>query len=268
MVKIHTSSLNQVFLKQADLLRVLSPKMSTRRLSRAVVLAGTVSLGAFVSLVSVGAPVSAQVSEPLPEVEPGENAGQLPEDARFECQLFQGDFTVMYRPESQPEQVYAWATPGEMGGGWTAEKRCYTISERLESYRPEGLVDLQVGIENGYDTVCATTEQVSGLCKIVFTVPPGQDPVSTRDRVFENLALADGGTNTTVVNTFTGSGSPDILGQINDVLGTSGFSLPQASGPSSDAINLKPFLDAADGGTGSALRSRPTSRKLDPNNFR
>lgn len=224
--------------------------------------------GLLVSL-TAALPSYGQSSDPLPEVDPAADGTQLPEEARFECQLFNGEFTVMYRPETQPEQAYAWATPSEMGGGWTAEKRCYTISERLEAYRPEGLVDLQVGTENGYDVVCATTEQIPGLCKIVFTVPPGQDPVVTRDRVFENLALADGGSDTTIVNTYTGTGGPNILGQISEALGTQNF--PVLDTPSTaldNGINLKPFLDVADGGTGTALRTNAAGRPLNPDNFR
>ena len=221
------------------------------------------------SFAAVATPSAAQTSDPLPDVEFTSESSQVPTEACFECQISNGEYTVMYLPENQPESAYVWATPGEMGGGWTAEKRCFTISERLESYRPEGLAELQVGMENGYDTVCATTEQFPSLCKIVFTVPPGQNPVITRDLVFENLALADGGTDTTVVNTFTGSGNSGLLGEISDVI--SGFpisgSTPTPS--SSDSINLKPFLSPADGGTGAALGSpAPTGRPLNPDNFR
>ncbi|PZO13659.1 MAG: hypothetical protein DCF25_15865 [Leptolyngbya foveolarum] len=210
-------------------------------------------------------PAQAQSTRaPLPEVESSTNDNSLPTDARFECQISNGEYTVMYLPESQPNQAYAWATPAEMGGGWTAENRCYTISERLETYRPEGLTQLQVGKENGYDIVCATTEQEPGLCKIVFTVPTGQNPVATRDLVFENLTLADSGNDTTVVNTFTGTGN-NILGQITAALD---LPFPRRASSNRDGINLKPFLDVNDGGTGTALNNRPTARPLNPDSFR
>ncbi len=222
-------------------------------------------------------PSYAQSSEPLPDLETAgessaenpsaDNSNRLPADTRFECQMYQGEYTVMYLPESQPNQAYPWATPTAMGGGWDAEKRCSTISERLESYRPEGLVELQVGLENGYDVVCATTEQVPGLCKIVFTVPLGQNPVATRDRVFENLTLADAGSNTNVVNTFTANDASNILGQLGEALN---LPMPASSSarPAADTgIDLKPFLDTADGGTGSALR-KDTHPTLSPENFR
>ncbi|MEL7357749.1 MAG: COP23 domain-containing protein [Cyanobacteria bacterium J06560_6] len=214
-------------------------------------------------------PAIAQTSEPLPDVEPTTEGTAVPTEARFECQLSNGQYTVMYLPENQPGSSYVWATPGEMGGGWTAEKRCFTISERLESYRPEGLAELQVGTENGYDTVCATTEQFPSLCKIVFTVPPGQNPVVTRDLVFENLALADGGTDTTVVNTFVGNDNSDLLGEISSVINGYPLSGGASSAPVNDGINLKPFLSPADGGTGEALTTPAVpGRSLNPDNFR
>ena len=235
------------------------------RLGTALLLSGAL----VASLAAVTAPSFAQTSDPLPDVESTTESSQVPTEARFECQISNGEYTVMYLPENQPESAYVWATPGEMGGGWTAEKRCFTISERLESYRPEGLAELQVGMENGYDTVCATTEQFPSLCKIVFTVPPGQNPVITRDLVFENLALADGGTETTVVTTFTGSNNSGLLGEIGNVI--NGFPMPgNSTASSSDSgINLKPFLSPADGGTGTALNNAaPTGRPLNPDNFR
>ena len=79
---------------------------------------------------------------------------------RFACQMINGQHTVMYMPESQPGEAYAWATPTAMGGGWTEDRRCYEISRRLESYRPDGLVEMRTSVENGYDIVCVTTEAV------------------------------------------------------------------------------------------------------------
>lgn len=34
---------------------------------------------------------------------------------RFSCQLADGEYTVMYSPESEPDTLYAWAAPGDMG---------------------------------------------------------------------------------------------------------------------------------------------------------
>ena len=176
---------------------------------------------------------------------------------RFNCQYDDGEFVVMYSPASEPD-TYAWATPSEMGGGWTPERRCNAISDRLENYRPDGLLELKTGVENGYNVVCATTSENSA-CRIVFTVPEGQDPIETRDLVFENLAVANSGQETQGIRTFREDVS---TGNILEQIGTEfGFNLPQfptssQSIPSLErrsSIDLRPFLDPADGGTGSAL---------------
>ncbi|MEM9505305.1 MAG: COP23 domain-containing protein [Cyanobacteria bacterium P01_E01_bin.43] len=180
------------------------------------------------------------------------------DEARFTCQLQNGEYTVMYAPTSQPGAMYAWATPADMGSAWPADRRCAEISRRLEEYRPDGLLELQTGQENGYNTVCVTTESVPS-CRIVFTVPPGQDPVITRDMVFDNLVLADQGQTTDGVNTFVEG--DNILDGLGDVLG-----LPSGRSGSSGNIELQPFLDAADGGTGTRLNNN-SGRPLNPDNF-
>lgn len=193
------------------------------------------------------------------------------EDPRFTCQFFDGEYTVMYHPESQPDQAYAWATPGLMGGGWTPERRCNEISRRLEFYRPDGLLEMRIGTENNYNIICVTTQKSPDYCQIVLTVPPGQDPQLTRDRVFENLTIADSGESTAAVNTFVEKDNPsDLLDQVLDE-GLSVLGIGQLAIPASNSIDLRPFLDPADGGTGTQLyrgTSVPSTPSLNPDNFR
>jgi hypothetical protein len=212
-----------------------------------------------------GQSAQAQVNNPntIPTTTP-------PSDARFSCEIENGRYTVMYRPISQPGQSYAWATPTQLGGGWTEDRRCNEISRRLEFYRPDGLLELRTSVENGMDILCVTTEAVPG-CRIVLTVPPGQDPIATRDRIFGNLVTADSGQQTQGVVTYRGNGGQDILGQIGDAVGVDLSGLlggrrrstqsptqtsnqrPPQSAIGSDVIYLRPFLDPADGGTGERL---------------
>ncbi len=210
------------------------------------------------------------------ESEPEAGAGTVVIDGeqRFVCQYNQGEYTVMYQPESQPGETYAWAVPEDMGGGWTAERRCNEISRRLEMYRADGLVELTTGRENNYDIVCVTTE-ANNSCQIVFTVPQGQNAIATRDAVFENLATAEDGVATQGVNTFgSRQNNNNILGQIFGIFGGNSSPVTTSSSGFSRGINLKPFLDPSDGGTGSALtrgnNAMPTSpsRQLNPDLFR
>ncbi|GAC1470527.1 MAG: hypothetical protein NVS2B14_16430 [Chamaesiphon sp.] len=188
---------------------------------------------------------------------------------RFDCESVNGQYTVMYHPESQPGQAYPWAVPGYMGDNWTPQRRCNEISRRLESYRPDGLLEMRTDVVNGYNTICVTTEQVSS-CRIVLTVPRGQDPQAIRDRVFQNLTVADSGERTEGVNTFANSGSRTLNNLFK-------LGLPSRTfGNRSQNINLQPFLDARDGGTATHLtggiktRVQPgsTNHRLNPGNFR
>jgi hypothetical protein len=152
---------------------------------------------------------------------------------------------------------------------WTPERRCREIAARLELYRPDGLVEMQTGTENGYNTVCVTTDNVPG-CRIVFTVPRGQDPVTTRDGVFSNLAIADSGQQTAGVFTLQDQGGKQLLNQIGGALkvdlgGLFGTTKANSVAPMAAArkgIALKPFLDRADGGTGAQLQQTSTVTPL------
>jgi Circadian oscillating protein COP23 len=165
---------------------------------------------------------------------------------RFSCQNNGGVPTVMYQPESQPDRAYPWAVPGAMGGGWTPEARCREIANRLESYRPDGLTEMGTAVQNGLNTICVTTERVAG-CRIVLTVPQGQDPIGTRDRIFNNLASADDGQAIQGVNTLAGQSGNDLLGGLGNL-----FGLPGGKAKTRN-LNLRPFLSTQDGGTGTKM---------------
>ncbi len=185
-------------------------------------------------------------------------------DTRFRCELVNGEYTVMYSPESQPNQSYPWAIPSELGGGWTPQRRCDAITQRFEEYRGEGLLELATGTENGYDTICVTTQLDPSDCKLILTVPPGQDPQLTRDLIFDNLLVADDGQQTQGVYTFGDGGSDDdILGQVEDIVGGG---KKKTGRTSSGNINLRPFLDPADGGTGQQLTNGNSAAPTTPSN--
>jgi hypothetical protein len=164
----------------------------------------------------------------------------------------------------------------------------------LESYRPDGLVEMKTSTENGYNIICATTDKNSA-CRIVLTVPNGQDPIATRDRVFGNLTTADSGQATTAVNTYgarRGSLTLSGLGKVgqggfigivpsNLPRGVSGSlpvkipsdswnPLPTSSSYKGNGLYLKPYLDPSDGGTGASLGTSNFTggTRLNPDNFR
>ncbi|AFZ56088.1 hypothetical protein H6G54_18600 [Anabaena cylindrica FACHB-243] len=172
---------------------------------------------------------------------------------RFSCQYYNGRYTVMYQPQSQPGQFFAWAAPQALGGGWTPQNRCEAIATRLELYRPDGLQELQIAVENNENIICVTTEANTG-CRIVLTVPRGQDPYAIRSSVFNNLATADNGQQTIAVNTYANrnqGGTNELYNLGRSLLGGGN----NRANSSKNGINLKPFLDRQDGGTATNLRN-------------
>lgn len=193
---------------------------------------------------------------------------------RFSCQYYNGRYTVMYQPQSQPGQFFAWAAPQALGGGWTPQNRCEAIAQRLELYRPDGLQELQIARENNENIICVTTEAIPG-CRIVLTVPRDKDPYTIRSSIFSNLTTSDSGQQTTAVNTYTNRSR----GGVNDLynLGRTILGGNNSVSSSKNGINLKPFLAREDGGTATKLRngvsigrqSQPQNRTiLNPGLFR
>jgi Circadian oscillating protein COP23 len=221
-------------------------------------------LGAMLTSATAGA----QVGPPTPKTSVPSGG----EQARFKCESFNNQYMVTYHPVDRPGDKYPWAVPTTMGT-WDANKRCTEIARRLEDYRKDGLQELRTDVKNGYDTVCVTTEK-SSECRIVFTVPKGQDAIATRDSVFSNLSMADSGQQTTGVSTFADGGNNNIpgIGSIGSNSPTPSSSQPKSS------IDLRPFLSTNDGGTGAGFnrltiitpstagKKVSTPTKIKPNN--
>jgi len=243
-----------------------------------------VAMPSFAQIIPVEATTPSSTPSTLPSDHPNDKAANPSNNksARFSCQAREGQYIVVYQPKSQPQKYFPWAAPSTMGDGWSPERRCNEISRRLELYRPDGLLEMRTSTENGYNVICATTDKNSA-CRIVLTVPNGQDPIATRDRVFGNLSTADSGQQTTAVNTYRGRDRTlnDITGDLGlgiDLSGINGVlgSVLSSNRPSSNVrgnnnLYLKPFLDPSDGGTGSNLANNgftSSGRRLNPDNFR
>ena len=181
---------------------------------------------------------------------------------RFTCEFKNGQYTVMYNPESRPGEAFPWATPTALGDGWTPQRRCAAISQRLETYRPDGLLEMQTGVQNRQNVVCVTTQQVGG-CRIVLTVPPGKNAEVVRDQIFDNLLVADSGQATSAVNTFNGRGNT-----LGDLFGVGSRGTTNTGVRRNRNINLRPFLDPSDGGSATQFRNgvRRTAPASAPSN--
>lgn len=203
----------------------------------------------------------AQYGPPTPQTTVPAGGNQV----RFACETMDSQLTVTYRPVDRPGSMYPWAIPGAMGGNWSASKRCNEIARRLEDYRRDGLKELRTEVKNQYDTVCVTTEK-NNECRLVFTIPKGQDAISTRDSVFRNLTVADSGQQTVGVNTYTDGGNNALNGILGNIMGNTGAATPKpANMVPKGSIDLRPFLSEKDGGTGTKLSAPVVKPQAVPN---
>ena len=190
-------------------------------------------------------------------------------DTRFTCEIVNGEYTVMYYPESQPNRGYPWAIPGQLGGNWSPQRRCNEITQRFESYRQDGLLEMSTDVQNNYDIICVTTQVDPSDCRIVLTVPPGQDPQLTRNLIFENLLIADDGQQTQGVYTYGDEGrGTDIFNDVGKIVGVDGIG---GGGTTSNQnanvyIYIRPFLDHSYGGTGSQISQALSVQSQPANN--
>ncbi|WP_341738205.1 COP23 domain-containing protein [Microcoleus sp. CAWBG640] len=83
-------------------------------------------------------------------------------------------WTVMYRHDKGVQPWLKMVTT--LGGGYTPIRRCEIISERLETYRKDGLTQLGYrGDSNTPDqyVICAKTKLSGDNCPLLVTLKPG-----------------------------------------------------------------------------------------------
>jgi Circadian oscillating protein COP23 len=155
----------------------------------------------------------------------------IPKNARFSCQLIPdtqrgGDvWTVMYRHDKGQQPWLKIKTT--FGGGYTPVKRCEEISQRLEIYRKDGLINLDYRNEPKTPkqyVICAKTKQSN--CSLLVTLKPGSQTEAHKavQDMTENLL----------------NGGSGVYQNSDGKLATSKFS--QAS----PEIDLTPFLAEED----------------------
>jgi hypothetical protein len=84
-----------------------------------------------------------------------------------------------------------WTSDRFAGSGWSAERRCEAVSQRLqESYDKGSLKFLTPGRMNGLPVVCSTDRDGGSCIDLIYTLKPGQNPATT----LSNLLQARQGT--------------------------------------------------------------------------
>ena len=117
---------------------------------------------------------------------------------RFSCQLLPdtingGEIWTVYYHSDKGQQPWLKMV-NTFGEDWNTQKRCETISDRLEGFRKDGLIGLDYRNDPNTPTqavICAKTKLSGNNCALVVTLKPFADGYASLRDMTE--ALRNGG---------------------------------------------------------------------------
>lgn len=109
----------------------------------------------------------------------------------FICSSDLGTPTTVVVSPGKERPFIRWSSDRFADAGWTAERRCEAVSQRLqESYDKGSLKFLTTGRMNGQPVICSTDRDGGSCIDLIYTLKPGQNPATT----LSNLLQARKGT--------------------------------------------------------------------------
>lgn len=109
----------------------------------------------------------------------------------FVCSSDLGTPTTVVVSSGKERPFIRWSSDRFADAGWSAERRCEAVSQRLqESYDKGNLKFLTTGRMNGLPVVCSTDRDGGSCIDLIYTLKPEQNPATT----LSNLLQARQGT--------------------------------------------------------------------------
>jgi len=103
----------------------------------------------------------------------------------FSCKMVSGAWTTLVNESSQPErQIIRWTSPTG-GPGYTPERRCKEVTNRMNDYFSKSGQFITYGIKNEQNVICTTDGQGKDCLKLLYTLKPNQDPKGTLEDLFQ-----------------------------------------------------------------------------------
>ncbi|MDJ0620256.1 MAG: COP23 domain-containing protein [Calothrix sp. MO_192.B10] len=118
----------------------------------------------------------------------------FPPNTRFSCALLADTqkggevWTVMYRNNQKKKPWLRMVNT--FGDGWNTRKRCDKITDRLENFRQDGLVEFSHRPDPNtpnQSVICAITRLDSKNCNLLVTLKPGADGYESLKAMTEAL---------------------------------------------------------------------------------
>lgn len=100
--------------------------------------------------------------------------------ASFFCGSDLGAPATMVRTPDGDKPFIRWTSNRFEAGGWSPERRCQEVSQRLQDASNRGnLRFLTTGRMNGQPVVCTASKEGGPCLDLLYTLKPEQDPAAT-----------------------------------------------------------------------------------------
>lgn len=104
----------------------------------------------------------------------------------FVCGTDMGTPATMVVTAKGERAFIRWTSDSFSNSGWSAERRCTAVSQRLqESYDKGNLQYLTTGRMNGLPVVCSTDRDGGSCIDLIYTLKPGQNPATTLSQLLQ-----------------------------------------------------------------------------------
>lgn len=103
----------------------------------------------------------------------------------FSCQMVSGAWTTLVNESGKSErQLIRWTY--DFGGavGYTPERRCNEVTNRMNLYFSNSGQFITHGIQNGQKVICTTDRLAKDCINLLYTLKPNKDPKLVLEDLF------------------------------------------------------------------------------------
>jgi len=103
----------------------------------------------------------------------------------FSCKMESGAWTTVVNESGKPErQLIRWTSDLGASVGYTPERRCNEVTNRMNSFFSNSGQFITHGIYNGQKVICATDRLGKDCLNLLYTVQPKDDPKAVLKDLF------------------------------------------------------------------------------------
>ena len=114
-----------------------------------------------------------------------ENITNTSSQVSFTCEIVTGVPTTVIKTNQGKRQFIRWVSTDFSSSGYTPQKRCEEVTEKMNKYFTQGLLYITNGIMDKQPVICVTDKKGNGCIDVLYTLKPGQDAKSTLEDLFQ-----------------------------------------------------------------------------------